>query len=169
MHAWETHRTENRLELIIGKTPYNNEKIKRYVDMTRRDLQRTHLSQCAVYLAQDLTAIQEAALLQRRTGCSLLAVDRIEEQNVLEPDSRCNACNLHNPALQDEVVEDVQHALLACCKRPHDDADARKVWEQRMAQALTVAQIIVKGRDTQDGYSKRMQWRHFPGDRLALG
>ena len=117
--------------------------------MTRRDLQRTHLSQCAVYLAQDLTANQEAALLQLRTGCSLLAIDRIEDQNVLELDSRCDACNLRNPALQDEVVEDVQHALLACCKRPH--ADARKDWEQRMAQALKAAQITMKGRDKQDG------------------
>ena len=133
--AWETHRTE----LISGKSPYNTDKIKRYVDMTRRDLQRIHLSQCAVYLAKDLTANQEAALLQLRTGCSLLAVDRIEEQNVLEPDSRCDACNLRNPALQDGVVEDVQHALLACCKPPH--ADAYKVWEQRTAQALTAAQI----------------------------
>ena len=128
--AWEMHRTE----LTSGKTPYNIEKIKRYVNMTRRDLQRTHLSQCAVYLAQDLTANQEAALLQLRTGCSLLAIDRIEDQNVLELDSRCDACNLRNPALQDEEIEDVQHALLACCKRPH--ADARKNWEQRMAQAL---------------------------------
>ena len=133
-------------------------------------LQRTHLSQCAVYLTQDLTANQEAALLQLRTGCSLLAVDRIEEQNVLELDSRCDACNLRNPALQDEIVEDVQHALLTCCKRPH--ADARKVWEQRMSQTLTAAQIIVKGRVKQDGHSKRLQWRHLPGTtrtRLALG
>ena len=123
-----------------------------------------------MYLAQDLTANQEAALLQLRTGCSLLAVDRIEEQNVLELDSRCDACNLRNPALQDEVIEDVQHALLACCERPH--ADARKDWEQRMAQALKAAQITVKGRDKQDGPGKRLQWRQLSSanqTRLALG
>ena len=41
-----------------------------------------------------------------------------------------------------------------------------------MSQALTAAQIIVKGRDKQDGHSKRLQWRHLPGTtqtRLALG
>ena len=98
--TWETHR----IELTSDKTPYNTGKIKRYVDMTRRDLQRKHLSQCAVYLPQDLTANQEAARLQLRTGCSLLAVDRTEEQNVLEPGSRYDACKLRNPALQDGVV-----------------------------------------------------------------
>ena len=84
----------------------------------------------------------------------------------MELDSRCDACNLRNPALQDEIVEDVQHALLACCKRPH--ADARKVWEQRMSQALTTAHITMKGRDKQDG----LQWRQLTGankTRLALG
>ena len=64
----------------------------------------------------------------------------------------------------------MQHALLACCKRPH--ADARKDWEQRMAQALKAAQITVRGRDKQAGPGKRLQWRHLPGTtrtRLALG
>ena len=73
----------------------------------------------------------------------------------MEPDSRCDACNLRNPALQDEVIEDVQHALLACCKRP--DADARKDWEHRMAQALTAAQITVKGRDKQEQKGRARQ------------
>jgi hypothetical protein len=144
--------------------------MKRYVDLKSRDLQRKHLSQCAVYLALDLTTNQKAALLQLRTGCSLLAVDRIEEQNVLEPYSLCYACKLCNPALQDQVVENAQHALLACCKRPH--ADARKDWEQMMAQALTAAQIIVKGKDKQDGPGKRLQWRQLSSaaqTRLALG
>ena len=108
--------------------------------------------------------------MQLRTGCSLLAVDRIEEQNVLEPGSRCDACKLPNPALQDGVVENLQHALLACCKRPH--IDSRKDWEQRMAKALPAVQITVKGRDKQDGPGKRFQWRQLSSDnktRLALG
>jgi hypothetical protein len=165
-NVWEKHRSK----LTSGKTPYNTGKIKCYVDMTHRDLQRKHLSQCAVYLAQDLTSNQEAALLQLRTGCSLLAVDRIEEQNVMEPGSRCDACRLRNPALQGEVVENAQHALLTYCKRPH--ADAPKDWEQRKAQALTAAKITVKGRDNQDGPGKRLQWRQLSNaapTRLAQG
>jgi len=135
-----------------------------------RDLQRTHSSQCAAYLAQDLTANQERVLLQLRTGCSLLAVDRIEEQNALEPDSRCDACKLRKQALQDGVVENVEHALLVCCKRPH--AHVRKDWEQKMAQALTAAQVTAKARDKQDGHGKRLQWRELSRTnktRLALG
>ena len=41
-----------------------------------------------------------------------------------------------------------------------------------MAQALTVAQITVKGRDTQGGHGKRLQWRQLSSanqTRLALG
>ena len=49
-----------------------------------RDLQRPHLPQCAASLTQDLTtADQEAALLHLRTAYWLLALDRIEAQNVL--------------------------------------------------------------------------------------
>ena len=40
-----------------------------------------------------------------------------------------------------------------------------------MAQALTAAQITVKGRDKQDGHGKRLQWRQLSSAnkiRLAL-
>ena len=41
-HAWEMHRNE----LTSGKTPDNTKNIKRYVNMTRRDLQRTPVGTC---------------------------------------------------------------------------------------------------------------------------
>ena len=164
--AWETHRKE----LIGGKAPYDTNKIKRYVDLTLRDLQRPHLSQCATYLTQELTANQEAALLQLRTGCSLLAIDGIEQQTALEPDVRCDACKLRNPSLQDSVIENVQHALLACCKRPH--ADVRTEWEYRMAQALEAAQLTTIRQDKRGGHSSQILWRRVSSadkTRLALG
>ena len=164
--AWETHRKE----LIGGKAPYDTNKIKRYVDLTLRDLQRPHLSQCATYLTQELTANQEAALLQLRSGCSLLAIDGIEQQTALEPDVRCDACKLRNPSLQDSVIENAQHALLACCKRPH--ADVRKEWEYRMAQALEAAQLTTIRQGMRDGHGSQLLWRKVSSadqTRLALG
>ena len=108
--------------------------------------------------------------MQLRTGCSLLTVDGIELQTALEPDVRCDACKLRNPSLQDSVIENVQHALLACCKRPH--ADVRKEWEHRMAQALEAAQLTTMRQDTRDGHGGQILWRKLASEdqtRLALG
>lgn len=126
--AWETHRKN----LLQGRAPFDSEKMRRYVRLAQQDLTRPNLAQCAIYLTMDLTANQEAASLQLRTGGSLVAADQRGEDNpIYETDVRCDACIMRSASDSDETLEDAQHALLHCCKRPH--ADRRTMWDSQMA------------------------------------
>lgn len=56
-------------------TPFDSAKMKRYVKLAGRDITRKDPSKCAAYLKLELSSKQESALLQLRTGGSLLATD----------------------------------------------------------------------------------------------
>ena len=164
-HAWETHRKG----LLEGRAPFDTEKMRRYVRLAQHDLARTNLARCAKYLTMDLTANQEAAFLQLRTGGSLLAADQSGEDNPIhETDVRCDACILRNATDNDETFEDAQHALLHCCKRPH--ADKRVLWESQMAQAMQTAQVV--RRHGQGRRGGTIQWSELydtTKTKIALG
>ena len=116
-----------------------------------------------------LTANQEAAFLQLRTGGSLVAADQRGEDNpIYETDVRCDACIMRSASDSDETLEDAQHALLHCCKRPH--ADRRTMWDNQMAQAMCAAQVV--GRDGLGRRGGTMRWRDLQDTdkaRLTLG
>ena len=74
---------------------------------------------------------------------------------------------MRNSAESDETLEDEQHALLHCCKRPHEDS--RALWESQMAQAMCEARVR---RDVQGRNGATMRWRDLKdtdNTRLALG
>ena len=163
--AWEIHRED----LLQGRAPFDSEKMRRYVRLAQQDLTRPNLAQFAKYLTMDLTANQEAAFLQLRTGGSLVAADQRGEDNpIYEADVRCDACIMRSASDSDETLEDAQHALLHCCKRPH--ADRRTMWDSQMAQAMRAAQVV--RRDGQGRSGGTRQWRDLDDTtktKMALG
>ena len=115
----------------------------------------------------NLTPKQEAALVNMRAGGSLLSANI--HHNEREPDLRCDGCTLrdnHRHLSDDDLVENLEHALFRCCKPPsqHD----RTVWLNGMRDALTRALSSAQRKDPR-GRRPNLEWASLPKPvRLSL-
>ena len=134
--------------------PFDSAKMKRYVKLAGRDIARKHPSKCAAYLKLELSSKQESALLQLRTGGSLLATDVEEYDSPLGPDHRCVAC-LEAQGAGDTVLEDHYHALFDCYKPPLAKRGHREQWDKEMQKVLNQWMVFGTARD---GDAVKLQW-----------
>ena len=162
--AWAQHCRA----MSACQPPFDSAKMKRYVKLAGRDIARKDPSKCAAYLKLELSSKQESALLQLRTGGSLLATDVEEYDSPLGPDHRCVAC-LEAQGAGDTVLEDHYHALFDCCKPPLAKRGHREQWDKEMQKVLN--QWMVFG-TSRDGDAVKLQWLELEASRcveVALG
>ena len=162
--AWALHCEA----IIAGKPPFNSDKIRRYVELARRDIQRKEPYRCAAYLKLELSSKQESALLQLRSGGSLLAVDAADDGAPLGADHRCSACVEYLGA-PDTALEDHYHALFDCCKPPLKNR--REQWAREMQTVLHRGRVWAQA--TAGGTAAtRLRWLELDASlcvQIALG
>ena len=161
--AWEHHRQL----LLHNKVPYNKPRMKEFVILANEDLRRARLNECASFLQMNLTPKQEAALVNMRAGGSLLSANI--HHNEREPDLRCDGCmlrNHHRHLSDDDLVENLEHALFRCCKPPSQRD--RTVWLNGMRDALARALSSAQRKDPR-GRRLNLEWASLPKPvRLSL-
>ena len=154
--AWEHHRHL----LLHNQVPHNKPRMKEYVLLANQDLRRARLDTCASFLQMNLTPKQEAALVNMRAGGSLLAANIHHDER--EPDLRCDGCTLrhrHHHLSDEDLVENLEHALFRCCKSPsqHD----RTVWLNGMSNALARALSSAQRTDPRER-RPNFEWASLP-------
>ena len=162
--VWEHHCRA----MIAGQSPFDSDKMKRYVKLATRDIRRKEPYKCAAYLKLELSSKQESALLQLRTGGSLLATDTEEYDSPLGPDHRCVAC-LESQNAEDTTLEDHYHALFDCCKPPLAKRGRREQWGEEMQKVLDRWKVVGT---SHRGGAVKLQWLELEMGRcleIALG
>ena len=162
--AWAQHCNA----MIAGQPPFDSAKMKRYVKLAGRDITRKDPSKCAAYLKLELSSKQESALLQLRTGGSLLATDAEEYDSPMGPDHRCVAC-LESQKAEDTTLEDHYHALFDCCKPPLAKRGRREQWWEEMQKVLDRWKVVGT---SHNGGAVKLRWLELDMGRcveIALG
>ena len=162
--VWEHHCRDMR----AGQPPLDSVKMKRYVKLASRDVCRKEPYRCAAYLKLELSSKQESALLQLRTGGSLLATDAEEYDSPLGPDHRCVAC-LESQSAEDTTLEDHYHALFDCCKPPLAKRGRREQWGEEMQKVLDRWKVVGT---SHNGGAVKLRWLELDMSRcveIALG
>ena len=144
--------------LRTGTAPFDDDKTRAYAVSVHNDLCRKDIQSCAPYLKLDLSPQQEACMMLFRTQGSLLASHAKDAQAY----NLCHACEFLPHANQD-MVEDAEHVLLHCCRKPF--AGERAQFNEDMAEQFDEFNVLLPGRSP-------TTWKSLDGEtqaRLALG